>query len=124
MAEAILSPLESSQIHVDATLERGTDSLAVAGSIDLHDLQLSDAFAGAVEVSIVQQDAAGKILGQRRNRYNLALTKESYAAHLKSGLVFRETLKPKEGLATLRVLVSDLSDERVGSLIIPYSQVK
>jgi VWFA-related protein len=124
VAEAILSPLESSQIHVDATLERGTDSLAVAGSIDLHDLQLSDAFAGAVEVSIVQQDAAGKILGQRRNRYNLALTKESYAAHLKSGLVFRETLKPKEGLATLRVLVSDLSDERVGSLIIPYSQVK
>ncbi len=125
VAEAILSPLESSQIHVDATLERGTDSLAVAGSsIDLHDLQLSDAFAGAVEVSIVQQDAAGKILGQTRNRYNLALTKESYAAHLKSGVVFREKLAPKEGLATLRVLVSDLSDERVGSLIIPYSQVE
>jgi VWFA-related protein len=123
MAEAILSPLESSQIHVDAALERGTDSLVVAGSIDLHDLQLSAALAGAVEVSIVQQDAAGKILGQTRNRYDLALTKESYSARLKSGLGFRERLIPKEGLATLRILVSDLSDERVGSLIIPYSQV-
>ncbi len=59
VTEAILSPLESSAIHVDATLERGKDSLAVAGSIDLHDLQLSAALTCAVEVSIIQQDAAG-----------------------------------------------------------------
>jgi len=122
--EAIRSPLESSAIHVQATLERGTDSLAVAGSIDLHDLQLSAALTCDVELSIVQQDAAGTILGQMRNRYNVKLTKESYAAHLKSGLIFREDLTPKDGLATLRILVSDLSDARVGSLIIPFSQVK
>jgi VWFA-related protein len=126
--EAVLSPLESSAIHVDATLERGKDSLAVAGSIDLHDLQLSEAptveVTGAVQVSIVQQDAAGRILDQTRNRYNIAFTKESYAAHLKSGVVFRQNLIPKEGLATLRIVISDLSDARVGSLIIPYSQVK
>jgi VWFA-related protein len=124
VAEAILSPLESSQIHIDATLERGTDSFAVAGSVDLHDVQLSAALTGTVEVSIVQQDTTGKILDQTRNRYNVTLTKESYEAHLKSGLVFREKLAPKEGLAMLRILISDLTDGRVGSLIIPYSQVK
>jgi len=124
VTEAILSPLESSAIHVDAALEHGKDSLAVAGSIDVRDLQLSEALTGTVEVSIVQQDAAGRILDQTRKLYNITLTKESYAAHLKSGMVFREQILPKEGLATLRILISNPSDARVGSLIIPYSQVK
>jgi hypothetical protein len=64
------------------------------------------------------------VLVDRRHKYNLRLTAEQHAAYLKSGLLFRESVEPKEGLATLRILVRDPSNAAVGSVIIPFSQIK
>ena len=126
LASAVQSPLESSAIRLAARVERGSQ-LAVATAVDLHDLQLTrngDVWDGAVELFVVQQDTAGKVLFEQRNNYNLRLTSEQRGAYLKSGLQFRETVEPKEGLATLRILVRDPSSAVVGSVIIPLSQVK
>jgi VWFA-related protein len=132
LAWAIESPLESSAIGLLARVERGMGgptltSLRVLGSVDLHNLQLtqnSDARSGAVDIRIFQQDAAGKAIAETHDRLNLQLTNESYAAYLKTGVLFREYVEPKDGLATLRVLVSDTSNGAVGSLIVPASRIK
>ena len=45
----------------------------------------------------------------------LELTQENYASLLKSGIFFRRVLEPKEGVATLRLLVADPSNELPGA---------
>ena len=128
LQDAILSPLESTAIRVQARVERVNqpkpNSLTLAGAIEVRDIQLSDRGEGALYVYVVQQDETGKILDRSKNRYKLQLTKELYAAYTKTGLLFRESFEPKEGLVTLRVLVSDARQARVGSLIIPLAEVK
>ena len=126
LAVAVQSPLESSAIRFAARVEWGSQ-MVVAATVDMHDLQLTrngDAWDGAVELFVVQQDAAGTVLIEHRKNFNLRLTGEQHAAYLKSGLTFRESVEPKEGLTTLRILVRDPSDAAVGSVIIPFSQVK
>lgn len=128
LQEAILSPLVSSAIRVQARIERANQPtpgwLTLAGTVELRDLQLSDAGEGAVDVYVVQQDATGKILGRSKNRINLQLTRDLYTAYLKAGIAFRESVEAKEGLVTVRLLVSDAARAQVGSLIIPVSEVK
>jgi hypothetical protein len=125
LQEAILSPLESSSIRLQAQVERGkANSIALAGSIDVRDLQLTAAGEGTLDLYVIQQDATGRVLEQKKNRLNLRLTPELYAAYLKSGILFREAFEPKEGFVTMRLLVSDPRQARVGSLIIPVSEVK
>jgi VWFA-related protein len=126
LVTAVQSPLESSAIRIAAQLERASQ-LVVTASVDLRDLQLTrnrDVSDGAIELFVIQQDTAGNVLVDRRYKYNLRLTAEQHAAYLKSGLLFRESVEPKEGLATLRILVRDPSNAAVGSVIIPFSQVK
>jgi len=124
---ALASPLESSAIHVLARVDRGEYDLHVSGSVDLHDLTLSENGGlrkGVVEVFVVQQDALGNVLDQSRSRLNLSLNGEEYSAYLKSGVFFRQNVRAKVGAATLRILAGDPASATVGSLIIPISNVK
>ncbi len=97
------------------------------GSIRLDNIQLSrdgNLWKGAISVYIVQQNAAGKMLAQSDNGYDLQLTNELYETYLKSGLPFRYSVQPKASVATLRVLIIDRSNAETGSLIIPVSAIK
>jgi hypothetical protein len=79
---------------------------------------------GSVEIMIVQQNAAGLVIGRETRTIHLELTQENYAQLLKTGIMFREVVVPKEGLATLRILAADPGNATTGSLIIPVSQIK
>lgn len=64
-------------------------SLRVVGSVDLRNIQLTpsgDLRKGALDLYIVQQDQAGKILDKSHDRLNLRLTPDRYAAYLVSGV--------------------------------------
>ncbi len=127
LALPVASPLESSGLHVLARVERNGPALSISGSIDLRDLQLEhngDSSQGVIEIHLVQQDAAGKVLEGKHETLHLRLSQAEYDAYLKSGVFFRGAVDPKEGLATLRILVVDVSHSTVGSLIIPVSEIK
>jgi hypothetical protein len=64
------------------------------------------------------------MLDGSRDTYNLSLTKEKYETYLKFGLGVSGIVERKEGLTTLRVLIADLSNAAVGSLIVPISHVQ
>jgi VWFA-related protein len=121
----MISPLESSAIHMLARLQRVGGRLSISGSLDLRDLHLEqtdDVSKGVVQIYVVQQDATGKTLDRQRQHLQLQLTGKQYEAYLKTGIFFRTDLLPKDGLKTLRFLVADGAN--VGSLIVPVSEIK
>jgi hypothetical protein len=79
---------------------------------------------GVVDIVVIQQDALGNVLDRARNRLSLTLNEDQYAAYLKSGVLFQQNIQPKQGAATIRIMVGDPASANVGSLIIPMSQVK
>ncbi len=123
----MMSPLESSSIHLLARVERAGGGLSISGSVDLRDLQLEqagDSRTGAVELFLIQQDASGDTLERLRQNMRLQLTRAEYETYSKSGVFFQSVLKPKDGLNTLRVVVIDRAHAATGSLIIPISEIK
>ena len=127
---AVQSPIESSVIPLRAKLDRVNqplpNSLMLSCSIDIHNLRFAqngDLHKGAVRVYILQQDAAGKVLGQWTKTYDLQFSDKQYAALLKSGMPFSQDVQPKPGATTLRILVQNPATAELGSLIIPLSQV-
>jgi VWFA-related protein len=133
LMEAIISPLESSAIGLTARVDRVVEppeqsaSLAISGLIHLEDLRLEqegDGWKGGFEVYVIEQDVNGGLLGKRHQRYNLQLTDAMRGEYVKTGLRFREVVDPKEGLATLRVLILDPNGSNIGSLIIPAEKFK
>jgi len=121
------SPLESSAIHILARIERTGGDLTVSGSIDAHDLRISEdhgSMNGAVDVFLMEQDQAGRVLERRRESLEVRLTTAQYREYLKSGILFRSVVKLKDGLTTFRVIAADPGSGAMGSLIIPVSEIK
>jgi VWFA-related protein len=131
LVTAVQSPIQSSSIPLQATLERvnepRADSLNLVCSIDLHGIRFTQSGnlrKGTVVVYVIEQDKTGKTLLRWDKGYNLQFTESQYAALLKSGIPFRQNVEPRPGATTLRVLVEDPATSEVGSLIIPLSQIK
>ena len=128
LSGAILNPIQSSAIGLEVRAQKATENaLLLVGNVDLRNIQASqekDFYRGAIDVHFVQQDAAGKVLRQTHHRLYLQLTDAQYSDDLKSGIYFRESVKPESGTTTLRVIVEDPATARIGSLIIPVSQIR
>lgn len=130
-ARALRSPIDSSAIPLQVTVEHSNqptpDSLQIQGLVGIGTLHLSQDSAGrngAVYVYVIEQDAAGNVLGQTANRMKLALTEQQYQTYQQSGISFRKAVKPLAGATTLRVLVQDQGTSVVGSVLVPLAQVK
>jgi VWFA-related protein len=128
---AIKSPLDSSAIPLEVKVDRvnkpAPNSIALSGSIGIHDLQLVQSGqirTGALDITVIEQDETGKVLLESTNRINLRFTEKQYPAILKTGIAFRKTVQPQAGVTTLRVLVQNPATAAIGSLIIPLSQLK
>ncbi len=128
---AIKSPVDSSaiplQIQVSRVNQPTPNSLALSGSIGIHDLQLvqsGEIHTGSLDITVIEQDQTGKVLRESANRINIRFTEKQYPAVLKSGITFRKSVELQPGATTLRILVQDPATAEIGSLIIPLSQVK
>jgi hypothetical protein len=127
---AIKSPLDSSTIPLEVKVDRVNqptpNSIALSGSIGIHDLQLvqtGEIRTGALDITVIEQDETGKVLRESANRINLRFTEKQYPSILKSGITFRKSVQPQSGATTLRVLVQDPSTAAIGSLIIPLAHL-
>lgn len=128
---ALASPLESAAIPLLARVARSDEpksrSLTISGVIGIRNLPLELDGAmrkGAVEIYIYQHDTAGRVIDKSRSKLNLQLTPENYAAYLKSGVFFRQTIAAKADISSLRILAGDPMTGAIGSLIIPFSEIK
>jgi VWFA-related protein len=128
---ALWSPLESSAIPLRATVERGANArpgwLKISYSVDVRSLQLEErrgVWQGEINVVFIQQDAAGRVLDTEQEAFDFNIPKEIYEEFLKKRAEFSRDLRPKPGLATLRLAVVSRQNGSAGSLLIPYSQVK
>ena len=96
-------------------------------TIDVRNVRLAQERSlrkGAIAVYTIEQDATGKVLQKSDRAFNLQFTDNQYAALLKTGMLFRQTVHLHAGTTTLRLLVEDSSTGAVGGLIIPLSQLK
>jgi VWFA-related protein len=130
LVTAVQSPIESSLIPLQATLERVSqpeaNSLSMLCSIDVHSLQWTQTDnlrKSAIAVYVIEQDPAGKVLQQWEKKFNVQFTDSQYSALLSSGMVFRQIVHLHAGATTLRVLIEDPATSQIGSLIIPLAQV-
>jgi VWFA-related protein len=130
LVAAVRSPLDAStiplQIKVDRVNQQAPNSLSLLGSINIHDLQLTqqgETRTGMLDITVLEQDQTGKVVRESANRINLRFTEKQYAAVLQSGINFRKSVKPQAGVTTLRVLVQDPGSAAIGSLIIPLSRL-
>jgi len=125
---AIDSPVESSMILLNAGLNKAShpNSFNLVCSIDVHGIRFTQSSGqrkGAVTVYVIGQNAAGKVLHHWSKTYNLQFSDAQYESLLKTGIPFRQGIKMSPDVTTLRVLVQDPSTSKLGSLIIPLSQV-
>lgn len=128
---ALQSPVESSLIPLEARVDRVTEpepnSLNLSCAIDIRNIRLTQDGGlrkGAVAVYTIEQDATGKVIQKWDKAFNLQFTDNQYAALLKTGMLFHQTVHLRAGTTTLRLLVEDPSTSNVGTLIIPLSEVK
>jgi hypothetical protein len=123
-ASLIASPLESSAIHLLARVERAGNSLSISGSIDLRNVSLEQNSKGEIELLVIQQNATGAVLDERRQAMHVQLTPAQYQAYLKTGLFFRTMTGEKDGWRMLRIVAIDRNSAATGSLLIPSSQIR
>jgi VWFA-related protein len=127
---AVQSPVESSLIPLEARVDRVSkpepNSLNLACAIDIHNIQLAQnggVRKGTLIVYTIEQDATGKVVQKWDKVFNLQFTDNQYAALIKTGMLFHQTVHLHAGTTTLRLLVEDAGTTNIGSLIIPLSQV-
>jgi len=130
LADALWSPLDATAIPLIMRLEHvdqpEPNLLRAYLAADIRSLTLEQKeshWIGAVDVLLIQQDKTGKIIDSSLQTLNLDLDKTNYDAVLKTGVPLGKYLRPKEGLLNVRAIVLDRASGKVGSLIVPVSQV-
>jgi len=127
---AVQSPIESSEIPLEAHLQRiqrPPGSIQISGNIDVRKIQFSqngDIREGTVQFYFVEQDTAGKVLYQTENGLQLRFTDAQYSSYSQSGFRFGRVLSLQAGATTLRIIVEDPNANGSGSVIVPLSEIK
>jgi len=130
LADALWSPLDATAIPLIMRLERvdqpEPNLLRAYLAADIRSLTLEQKdnhWIGGADVLLIQQDKTGKIIDSSLQAMNLDLDKANYEKILKTGMPLGKYLRPKAGLVNVRAIVLDRASGKVGSLIVPVSQV-
>jgi hypothetical protein len=130
LADALWSPLDATAIPLIMRVERVDEPepnlLRTYLAADIRSLTLEQKdnhWIGGADVMLIQQDKTGKIIDSSLQTMNLDLDKANYEKVLKTGMPLGKYLRPKAGLSNVRAIVLDRASGKVGSLIVPVSQV-
>ncbi len=130
LAEAIRSPLESTDlgldIHVDPVDVPGARQLKVKVTIDagqLRFLQQSARWSDNITEVWAEFNAEGKQVGSHSQTLNLNPTQSDYKQLLQRGLNFSETLSLADDVSEVRLVVRDEGNGAIGTVNIPLSRL-
>lgn len=79
---------------------------------------------GSLDFYVLQQDLGGKVIDTSESRINLHLSTAEYAADLRTGVPCSASVELRAETRTLRLLVQDRVSSRIGTLIVPVSEIK
>jgi VWFA-related protein len=130
LRDAVWSPVESSSIGMTvqiapASAARPNDLNVVLG-IDTAGIGLTpegDRRNGAVDVLFIQKDADGRFFDGVNTTMTLRLTPDLYEKY-RNGLRFQQFVPRQTGATHLRVIVRDPSTGRMGSVTVPFDQLR
>ena len=111
-------------VRQDATVQQHTLSLSLniaAGGLAL--AEKDGRWKGALDIVVVQRDAAGNAIDAHQWHWVLDLDKAAHDSALRNGLSVVRTVPAKPNAATTTVLVRDSSSNAIGSIIIPLKKL-
>jgi VWFA-related protein len=122
LARALSSPLDSSEIGIQASVEPASDDagvLAVAIHVDPADLSLahdSNRWTGSLLMQWLQTSATGERYEGPSRRVPVDLTQEGYQKAMEQGVRLELRIHRDPASVALRIAVADERGGRVGSL--------
>jgi hypothetical protein len=121
LTSALLSPLDVSEIGVQASIRAG-DEVAATIRVDLADVSLTpkaDKWSGALHLEALQTGAAGAHLGGVKQAVTINLEQATYRRALAEGLPFEVKFQRDPAAVTVRIGVVDDVGGRVGTVSLP-----
>ena len=125
MADAIRSPLESTDlgfdVQADAVEVSGARQLKIKITLDVNRLrfqQQGDRRIDNLSEVWVEFDAESHEIGRNRKTINLKPTEDEYQRVLRDGLIFSETVPVEKDVAEVRLVLRDIGNGAIGSVII------
>jgi hypothetical protein len=127
----VWSPVESTALPITAEIEFRDDppnSFEVNVELDPRIVGFQhegDRWKAGLDMVFVQKDAHGAQLGEGgMDNLSIALTDENYKKVLEQGVIHRYRGARQPSAKTLRVVVRDATSGAVGSVTIPFDQVR
>jgi VWFA-related protein len=122
IADAAASAIESSQIGINARVERDGTALRLALTIEAADISLADnngRRTGAVDLTVLARTANGGELARVERAVDLDFDQAGYEAFLKRNIQMPLTVQAKPGVAEVKIVAFDRTSGRIGSLAVP-----
>ncbi len=130
LAQAIRSPLESTDLSLDVQVEAANDSgarqLRVKISLDpsqLHFQQQGDRWTDNIGEYWAEFDGEGHQVGTHSQTLNLRPSQGDYKEFIAKEFGFSETVPIADGAQEVRLVVRDGKDGAIGSVIIPLAKL-
>jgi len=131
LQNAVWSPLDSSSLGLTVQLAKAPadrpNSIDVYIKVDPNGIGITHNGTrndGAVDILLIQKDDRGRTFNGETDTLSLAMKPETYQKIEQEGLIFHKVI-PRAGQATqLRVIVRDASSGTLGSVTVPFRQLK
>jgi hypothetical protein len=125
--QAVWQPTDISEISLSANVTPGSDGATIKLTISATDLALEqheDHWLGNLDILFIQRDDSGlhgQIDGQS---LNLRLTSDTRRDVMSTGIPITHLVQLRPGTASVRILVIDNGDARIGSITIPAADIR
>jgi len=125
--QAVWQPTDISEISLSANVTPRSDGATIKLTISATDLALEqheDHWLGNLDILFIQRDDSGlhgQIDGQS---LNLRLTSDTRRDVMSTGIPITHLVQLRPGTASVRILVIDNGDARIGSITIPAADIR
>ena len=119
LTEVVSSPLDASEIGIEASVERSADEINLVIHVDPADLNLTPAggkWTGSLRLEGMQIGATGERLGGVHQAAKIDLEQATYQRVLQQGLPFEMKFKREPAAVAVRIGVVDARGGHAGSL--------
>jgi hypothetical protein len=131
LQDAVWSPLDSSAMGLVVQVAPGgadhPNSIDVYVKVDANAIgitQNGDRRDGAIDVLLVQKNERGRTFHGENDTISLAMKPETYQKIQQQGFVFHKVIARAAQATQLRVVVRDQSSGTLGSVTVPFNQLK
>ena len=125
IADAVLSPIDATQIAISAGLEPDGRNIRLALTMDPADIALETSegrHQGGLDYTIVQRTAGGDELGRLSGQIKLDFNQVRYEAYRSGKMTLNKLVEVQTGLSEIKVVVFDRTSGQIGSLSIPVKR--